>query len=341
MKSLRWASILISIYLVFHFLIIAKPYAIPLVLAGVVCFFIIEIAETYKRLHFKNWQMPEWLSLILSVSTLGLACWVLYVILNTNIHAVIAVAPEYKKKLLNIVNSLQTISIFQKIPLDINRIMERLDFTEIFKALAEIAKTIAENAIMIIIYSIFILLEYQIFRDKIRAIFKNHGIDEMIKSINSDIRKYVIMKSSINLLAALLAFGAMKAIGLDFAALWAMIIFLLHFIPVIGGVISFALPLLVSLVQFDGYQYFFITLASLGAIMLIIGHFLEPRLMGKSLNLSPLFILLSLVLWGNIWGVTGMLLCIPITVIAKIILSRFPSTQPIAIILSANGKLKD
>ncbi|MBT3482207.1 MAG: AI-2E family transporter, partial [Opitutales bacterium] len=74
---------------------------------------------------------------------------------------------------------------------------------------------------------------------------------------------------------------------------------------------------------------------------ILVGNLLEPRLMGNSLNLSPLVILLSLGLWGSLWGVSGMFLCVPITVIAMIICSHFPQTRPIAVLLSGNGQIKN
>ena len=81
-----------------------------------------------------------------------------------------------------------------------------------------------------------------------------------------------------------------------------------------------------------------LVLLSLGGVVLI-GNILEPRLAGRSLNLSPLVILLSLVFWGKIWGIVGMFLCVPLTVILNIVLANFDSTKSIAIMLSANGKI--
>ena len=74
-------------------------------------------------------------------------------------------------------------------------------------------------------------------------------------------------------------------------------------------------------------------------IQIAIGSFLEPRLLGNTLNISPLVVILSLALWGLLWGVVGMLLCVPITIILIIIFAQFPKTRPIAVFLSKNGKV--
>ena len=78
----------------------------------------------------------------------------------------------------------------------------------------------------------------------------------------------------------------------------------------------------------------------IGLIQFMIGNILEPRLTGSSLNISPLVVILSLALWGSIWGIVGMFLCVPLTVIAVIVLSYFEPTRPIAILLSGNGKIE-
>jgi predicted PurR-regulated permease PerM len=128
-------------------------------------------------------------------------------------------------------------------------------------------------------------------------------------------------------------------VGVDFASFWAVLIFLLNFIPTIGSIIATAFPSLLALVQFETAGPFFITISILTAIQFSIGSLIEPKLMGNRLNLSPLVILLSLGLWGSIWGIPGMFLCVPITVIIMIICAYFPETRPIAVALSGNGEL--
>jgi len=81
-------------------------------------------------------------------------------------------------------------------------------------------------------------------------------------------------------------------------------------------------------------------IVGLATVQFVIGNVVEPRLMGGSLNLSPLVVLLSLVLWGSLWGIVGMILSVPITAIVMIIFSRFPGTRPIAMLLSGDGQLK-
>ena len=89
--------------------------------------------------------------------------------------------------------------------------------------------------------------------------------------------------------------------------------------------------------QFGEFTPFFIILVGLGVIEWVIGNVVEPKLMGNSLNLSPLVTILALIVWGQIWGITGMLLSTPITVVMVIVFSQFASTKRVAIMLSQNG----
>ena len=116
--------------------------------------------------------------------------------------------------------------------------------------------------------------------------------------------------------------------------------FLLNYIPTIGSLVGTVFPAIFSLIQFGEFTPFLIVLFSVGAVQLVVGNLIEPKLFGKSLNLSPLVTILSLALWGQIWGVTGMILSVPITVILVIVFSQFEKTRPIAIMLSENGEIE-
>ncbi len=114
---------------------------------------------------------------------------------------------------------------------------------------------------------------------------------------------------------------------------------MLNYIPTIGSLIGVVFPALLTLVQFAALGPFLVVTIGLGLTQFVFGNVLEPRMMGKSLNLSPLIVIVSLAVWGSIWGVTGMFLCVPITVVMMIVLAGFPQTRPIAILLSATGRI--
>lgn len=339
MKIIRFTCALVSIYIILHFFSLAKPYIVPLALASVICFFIIEISEFYKSIKIKTFKIPGVVAMALSVLTIGTVIFVLISIINGNIHNVIRVAPSYQEKIIDLIDN----PTFQRFGIhdipEFDDTIKSINIKKTLSSLTVLAKNITSNLGMIIIYSIFILLEYRLFKNKLLLIFKKEGIGNIIENINRDVRKYVVIKSGASFATGTLSFLALLMVGIDFAALWGITIFLLNFIPTIGSIIAVIPPVLLSLVQFEGLTKFFIVLSSLISIQVLIGNILEPRLAGRSLNLSPLVILLSLVFWGKIWGIVGMFLCVPITVILNIVLANFESTQSIAIMLSANGKI--
>jgi predicted PurR-regulated permease PerM len=116
-------------------------------------------------------------------------------------------------------------------------------------------------------------------------------------------------------------------------------VFILNFIPNIGSFLATIFPALLALVQFDTLTPFLIIVSGITAIQITVGNFIEPNLMGRSLNISPLIVILSLVIWGTIWGIPGMFLCVPITVIVMIILNRFEGSRWIALALSKTGQI--
>ena len=122
--------------------------------------------------------------------------------------------------------------------------------------------------------------------------------------------------------------------------LFGIFSFLLNFIPFIGSLIAIVLPVIFSIVQSLDFSISVLTIVSLIFVQLLIGNFIEPKLMGKSLNLSPIIMIISLGIFGKIWGIAGMFLSVPILVVMLIIFSNFNQTKKIAIFLSEKGNIK-
>jgi predicted PurR-regulated permease PerM len=118
-----------------------------------------------------------------------------------------------------------------------------------------------------------------------------------------------------------------------------VIIALLNYVPYIGSFLGVLLPVALSLVQFDDMGTVLTLLALLTAAQFMIGSFLDPYLMGNSLNLSPFVILTSLAVWAGLWGIAGAFLAVPITAVLMIVFSEFEGTRPVAVLLSRNGRL--
>ena len=150
--------------------------------------------------------------------------------------------------------------------------------------------------------------------------------------IGESIRRYLGIKTLTSMATGFLAYGALMMLGVKFAPLWALVAFLLNFVPAVGSVIAAIPPVALALVDNSGETASFVALCYIG-INISIGNFVEPRVMGDGIGLSPLIVVSSLVFWGWVLGPVGMVLAVPLTVILRITLDSQPSTQWVAILL--------
>jgi len=156
--------------------------------------------------------------------------------------------------------------------------------------------------------------------------------------INSSINSYLTIKTAMSLLTGFVSYIILVIIGVDFPILWAFLIFLFNFIPYIGSMIATLLPSLFAIFQFG--SIWTAVLVLIQTVQFAVGSLIEPRFMGKTLNLSPLVVILALSFWGSIWGVLGMLLSVPITSVIIIILGQIPETRSLAVFMSETGEIR-
>ncbi len=157
--------------------------------------------------------------------------------------------------------------------------------------------------------------------DNVRIV-REEKIEKTFKDITSQVQRYITTKFLLSLLTGVVAGFILWLFGVDFFIVWAVFTLLLNFIPNIGSAIAVILPALMTLVQFESLGFALIVTAILVVVQTFIGNGLEPKIFGDRLGLNPLVILLSLLLWGYIWGIVGMFLSVPLTAIAKIIMSN-------------------
>jgi AI-2 transport protein TqsA len=204
--------------------------------------------------------------------------------------------------------------------------------------------SVASSAVLIALYVAFLFIEQEVFPQKITNLFPRAKSKELVihvfQRITHDIQAYLGLKTLLGLTTSLLSWLIMRYVGLDFSDFWALLIFLLNYIPNIGAIIATFFPAMLALIQFSEPWTAGMVILGLVLIQFVMGNIVEPRFLSRSLNLSALVILMALALWGAIWGVLGMFLSVPITVMMMIIFSQFSATRPIAILLSQNGSIQ-
>ncbi len=193
--------------------------------------------------------------------------------------------------------------------------------------------SLLNNAFLIFLTICFILLEASSFPHKVQEAFgASPEIESRMSEIGQSIRRYLGIKTLTSMLTAILAYSALMLLGVKFAPLWALIAFLLNFVPAVGSVIAAVPAIALALVDNSPQTAALVALAYI-AINIAIGSFLEPRVMGEGMGLSPLIVITSLVFWGWVLGPVGMVLAVPLTVILRILLDSQPQTQWVAVLL--------
>jgi predicted PurR-regulated permease PerM len=194
---------------------------------------------------------------------------------------------------------------------------------------------ILTTLVLVVLLTTFILIEARRFGEKAEEAFsKENPILVSMTSVAKEVRTYVIAKTLISAATGLLVWILLSYLQVDFAGFWGLVTFILNFIPNVGSLIAAIPPILVAWITQDLWVAVK-TAVGLTCIQLVLGSFLDPRIVGAQLKLSPLVIILSMIAWGLLWGPIGMILSVPIMVSVKIVCSHVEGLQPIATLLQA------
>jgi AI-2 transport protein TqsA len=157
---------------------------------------------------------------------------------------------------------------------------------------------------------------------------------DVYADMDLQIRRYIWVKVVISAATGLLVWASLAAIELELAVVFGMLAFMLNFIPNIGSIVSTLLPIPIAVAQFQSAWPIVYVLAVPGVIQMAVGNIVEPKLMGKGLDLHPVTVLLALSFWGLLWGVVGMFLAAPMTAVLRIVLMQFDTLKPLGKLLA-------
>ena len=220
----------------------------------------------------------------------------------------------------------------QKLLLDYVKLEELLKLTA---NLLSGLSSVLSDLVLILLTVTFILLEVSSFPKKLRAVLGDpkQVFPQFTKFIN-DMKRYMVIKTIINLAAGILIGVWMYILGVQFPVLWGFLAFLLHYIPNIGAVIAAIPAALLAFVQF-GIGGALLVIAGNILVGFVIGNVIEPRLMGRKFGLSTLVVFLSLIFWGSLLGFIGAILSIPLTMTLKFAFESNERTRWIAVLLGS------
>ena len=334
-RVITGSLVIIVIFLAGVVLRLAKPVLFPFFLAIFLSFILYPVLDSLTR-H----KIPKVVSIIFILVVTFLIIYLMGLLFYSSGKTFASEFPKYGQKISSILSSFQEklkLSGYAGDPLawvedlDINRVGGLL-----LSSLGPFFSFIS-NLFLIFVFVIFILAGRGKTKTKIKSSFdarRSKKIIDVIQNIDGQIQKYLAIKTVVSFITGAIATLVLMIFGVDFAIVFGFLTFLLNYIPTIGSIVATILPLIIAAFQFDNLWPAFWIFIILGTTQMAIGNFIEPRLMGEGLGLSPLVVLFSLFFWGWLWGIPGMILAVPIAAIIKIVCSNVPSLEFVAALMS-------
>lgn len=342
MKASRITNALLISFAVVVIFIYGKNLIVPFVVALIFWFLIKEIRDLLNKVKFIDEKIPNTILNIVGFAAIFAIIGGIAKILTVNIQQLSSELPVYQNNITKITNAINTTFNIDIIS-SVKEFLGEYEYTKLLSGLFNSLTELFGDAFLIIIYTLFLLLEEPFFSKKIKAIYARkddqEDVNDVLQQLDKSIGRYLSLKTLISLLTGFLSYFALLFIGLDAPLFWAFLIFLMNYIPTVGSLIATAFPAMFAMLQFGELMPGVWVLIIVGAIQLIVGNYIDPKLTGSSLNVSPLVVLIGLAFWGAIWGIIGMILSVPITVMMIIIFSEFPQTRAIAVLLTKDGSI--
>ncbi len=313
-------------------------FLIPLTMALLINVLIIALSDRIIALT----RMPVWLANVAGVTVVLAGLFVIMYILGSQATQFARTIGTYESQFDAAVNRVTGL-VGNDVTKFIRDNLINIDMSYVARILLGSATSLLNQFFLISLYVAFLMAERLAFRKKIQlaAGDPKTGIEfaSILDAITFSLQRYVGVKTMISLITAGISYSVFKLLGLEFAETWAVLTFALNFIPSIGSIIAVIFPSMIALVQFDSIGPFLIIVLGCGTIQFLIGNFLDPALLGRSLNMSTFLVILALMFWTTIWGLIGAFLSVPLTVCILIVFSHIPALRPVAILMSLDGRL--
>ncbi|MBQ8012856.1 MAG: AI-2E family transporter [Treponema sp.] len=325
-----------------------KPVVLAILLASVLYPFVKRINQKFK--------IPWLLGIIIVYIVFLIIFSGIFNILSSSIISIVESYPKYEERFRTIYHTIQAgfsansdsnilnfFFDFNKDQTLLENLTQQLNVLPLLRNFAVNFTTILvaflKSTFLILLFSIFLLLEMKFTKKKIAAAFSSENstkLHDIMSRIATDTTHYVSIKFFISLATGLLVFLCCLIAGIDFPLVWGFLAFILNFVPTFGSIISWVVTSLFAFLQCypSPFPVVFIMISVL-IINLVLGNVVEPRIEGENLGISPFVILVSLSLWGWLWGFLGLILAVPLMVIIKIFCENISYLRPIGIMLGS------
>jgi len=321
-------------------LVVGRGFLLPVVIALILLYLVAAAENFTRKLIVMGAPIPRFLITPMAVVfiCLPLAGMVWVIVDNAQSLGDPKVVKQYQDNFNTVVAKL---GLSEDNP--VNDMLEQVKIGAVLRQAAASVAAFLGNAGLISVYLFFLLFERHVFTRKLWLIVPEakarSATLETIDRIERHVGLYLGLKTFVSLLTAVPAYVIIRFwAGLDFAEFWAMLIFVLNFIPNVGSLIATIAPTIWAKLQYpDSWTAVLIVGIGVTTVQLLVANLIEPLLMGRRLNLSPFVVILSLVFWTILWGIPGAFLGVPMTALAVIVMAQFRSTRWVAVALSRSG----
>ena len=327
-------------------LYVGKGIFVPIVFSILVVYVVDGVTRLLFRLPLVERVVPLRVGYaVAAVAIIAVLAWIASLIAE-NIGSVVALAPSYSASLLNAIQQVAERIGIELVPTwaTLRReLLAQVNAQQLLGSTMASVSSIASTLVVVSLYVAFLLAEKRVLPAKIAGMASDPGQVEQIRKvvghINARIGAYLALKALVSAIQGVATWAILAFLGVELAVFWAVLSGLLNFVPYIGSFLGVALPVAFATMQFADLGAVFAVLLALAASQFVIGFFLDPLLMGNSLNLSPFAILVSLAVWSALWGVAGAFLAVPITACMVLVFAEFDATRPVAVLLSRSGEV--
>jgi AI-2 transport protein TqsA len=334
-KILSMTSGVVLVFLAGLILRLAKPVFFPFFLAIFFYFILSPVLDFLTRL-----KIPRAVALFLIIAVAFSALYLLGVLVYSSGQEFAESFPEYARRM----SALST-GLTEKIgrlslhwdPGAWSRSLDADRVAAVFLSSLNKFFSFFSTFVLIFVFLVFMLAGRGKLMVKVEKSFPSSRakkINQVIENIDSQVQKYLLVKTGVSAISGVVTGAVLAAFGVRYAILFGFLTFLLNFIPSLGSIIAISFSSAMAAFQLTSFWRGFWIFLILAAIELLIANFLEPKLMGYGLGLSPLAVLFSLFFWGWLWGIPGMILAVPLMAMIKIGCANVPSLQFIAEIIS-------
>jgi len=339
----------ISFVVFFYILMALKTILIPVIIAVFLTYLFHPLV-----LYLLKYRIPKWLSVIIILIFVSGMNYLTGMIIISSLSSFPEKLEIYTKNLSGLVQSLLTpfnitlkeFAEYLNLTIqeyDIGSIFQKLFEAGIFQNLFNSLSGLLGDVFIALIFWIFMILGKDKFEERLYYAFTSNRdiVKKNLDSIDSQLQSYIIIKTIVSLITGIVATVILWIYGIDFAIVWGLLTFVLNYIPNIGSLIATVAPVIVALLEYG----FGITTISLAVLLVVshnvIGNLIEPHYLGKQMDLSPVFVLFSLIFWGWVWGIVGMFLAVPIAASMKILFSNIEPLKPVAIVMGSKASAGD